>query len=142
MTLPSTPKRAGKKPKPGSAFLSEVVANNLRAARSLQRMSQVELARRMAWLGHEWSRATVSEVERMGRSLTLDEFLAAALIVGAHPIELLLPQGAKLDIGGNLNPVNRLWMDAWLSGKFEVVQANPEDEGVSLLIYERLEEGN
>jgi len=102
----ATPKRAGRTPQPGSRFLSDAFAENLHAYRSLRRLSQEELARQMLNLGHaSWSRATVSEVERGGRTVTVDELLALALIFGTPIGDLLDPAGldgratAALDFG-------------------------------------------
>jgi transcriptional regulator with XRE-family HTH domain len=102
----ATPKRAGRNPQPGSRFLSDAFAENLHAYRSLRRWSQEELARRMVDLGHaSWSRATVSEVERGGRTVTIDELLALAMAFGVPIGNLLDPAGldgratAPLDVG-------------------------------------------
>jgi transcriptional regulator with XRE-family HTH domain len=108
--VPKTPKRAGRTPKPGSRFISEVVADNLRAFRLLRRMNQNELAGAMRELGHQtWSRATVSEIERYGRSVTIEELVSAAVLLRIPPGRMLdpfmLPRGggdwlSDIDFGG------------------------------------------
>ena len=131
--MPATPKRAGRTPKPGSKFLGEVVADNVRGQRSQRRLSQDSLAERIGWLGHSWSRATVSEVERNERTVTLDEFLALALVLGTRPDQLLLPQRGRVDVGGNLAPVNANFLESWLTGRIDA-EANPEDGGESIIV--------
>lgn len=88
-----TPKREGREPLPGSRFLTDVVAENVRVLRSLRQFSQSTLAAIMAYLGHDWSRATVSDVERAERNVTMDELLALALALGATIPDLLDPAG-------------------------------------------------
>src|SRR5918992_5014083 len=109
--VPKTPKRAGRSPKPGSRFLSEVVADNIRAFRVLRRISQSDLAAAMHGHGHHtWSRATVSEVERYGRTVSIDELASAAVVLRVPLNRLLdpfmLPEGAgdwlsDVDFGGS-----------------------------------------
>lgn len=71
-------------------FPSEMVAENVRAQRVVRRMSQEVLARNMVALGHtQWSRAAVSEVERHGRQLTINELFALAHVFHLSPCELL-----------------------------------------------------
>jgi transcriptional regulator with XRE-family HTH domain len=118
--MPATPKRLGQEPLPGSVFLSDVLAANIRAARSRDRRSQEDLAGRMRYLGHDWSRATVSEVERSGRSVSLDEFFALAVALGEKPTELVMPHGStKVDLGLSSPAPGRAIMH-WLSGAWRV----------------------
>jgi transcriptional regulator with XRE-family HTH domain len=106
VTSMATPKKAGRQPEPGSRFLSDVLADNVRAYRSLRRLSQGELARRMGDARHPWTRATVSDVERANRNVTTDELLALAMILSTPIGGLLDPAGvegratAPLDFGG------------------------------------------
>lgn len=115
--MPATPKRQGREPRPDSVFLSEVLAGNIRAARSRERRSQTDLAGHMATLGHPWSRATVSEVERSGRTVSLDEFFALAIALGVTPTDLVTAHGQEVDLGTSRPaPANlvRLWLAGWI----------------------------
>jgi transcriptional regulator with XRE-family HTH domain len=47
----------------------------------------------MRSLGHEWSRQTVSDIERNVRNVTVDELLGLALVLGTPVSELLDPRG-------------------------------------------------
>ena len=100
--MPSRPKpqRRAKTP---ARLLSEVAADNIRAYRTLRRMSQDTVAARMVALGHtQWSRAAVSEVERHGRQLVLDELLALAVVLEKSLPQLLDPAGP----GGEGRPLD------------------------------------
>jgi transcriptional regulator with XRE-family HTH domain len=89
----ATPRRAGRTAPEGSRYPSEAVAVNVRDHRSLRRMSQQQLADEMSRLGHAWWRATVSEVERSGRGVTVDELVGLALALGVTIADLLDPAG-------------------------------------------------
>lgn len=90
-----TPQREGRKAKPGARFLSEVLADNIRERRVLRRFSQQQLADRMEYFGHRWVRATVSEVERGNRTVTVDELLSLAVVLGVRIPDLLDPAGIE-----------------------------------------------
>lgn len=127
--VPKTPKRAERSPKPGSRFLSEVVADTIRAVRVLRRMSQSDLADEMRRLGHEtWSRAAVSDVERYGRRVSLDELASLAVVLRIPPGKLLdpfdLPPGggdwlADIDVG-TPTPIPAGLVAFWASGELTV----------------------
>ncbi len=93
MPVRTTPKRAGTAPAAGSRHLSDCVAENLRALRARARFSQTELAERMTSVGHPWSRATVSDIERAARNLSLNEAFALGLILNTTLPALLDPRG-------------------------------------------------
>jgi hypothetical protein len=76
-----------------------VLAGNIRAFRSLRWLSQDGLAGRMRFLGHEWSRTTVSEVERQARKVSADELIALALVLNATLAELGNTHGQPLRLG-------------------------------------------
>lgn len=103
--MAKTPTRAKREPVPGARFLSQALADNIRAYRMLRRMNQDNLAERMRLLQHEWSRPTVSEVERGGRNVTVDELGGLALALGVTIGQLLDPTGPDnsrrdgLDVG-------------------------------------------
>ena len=59
---------------------SLAMAGQLRDTRVLLHLTQDEVGERMRAKGHAtWSRATVSEIERRGRSLTLDEVMLSLI---------------------------------------------------------------
>jgi len=103
--MPATPKRASRQAREGTRFHSQVVAGNVEIHRRMRRLSQEKVAERMRLLGREWSRATVSEVEREGRHLNIDELGALALVLGVPIGDLLDPLGPDrkwtgIDTGG------------------------------------------
>jgi transcriptional regulator with XRE-family HTH domain len=121
----ATPKKAGRQPEPGSRFLSDVLADNVRAYRSLRRLSQGELARRMVEARHPWTRATVSDVERANRNVTTDELLALAMLLDIAIGDLLDPAGvdgrstAPLDFGG-WRPMPVGMASRWVRGRIRI----------------------
>lgn len=116
--MPVTPSRARRKPQRDTRFLSEVLADNVRLYRGMLGMSQNELAERMRSLHHDWHRATVSEVERGGRNVSVDELGSLALLLGRTISDLLDPLGPDrkwtgIDTGGAvvLDPgISSLWV--------------------------------
>jgi len=64
------------------------------------------MAARMRALGHEWSRQTVSDVERSVRNVTVDELLGLALVLGTPISELLDPRGVLRAFLTTVNPGN------------------------------------
>ena len=68
-------------------------------------MKQDRLADRMAYLGHGWTRSTVSAVEGNSRSVSVDELLGLALCLDVTIGQLLDPAGpgrcsmTSLDVG-------------------------------------------
>lgn len=121
--MPKTPKRAGLVPRPGSRFLSEVVASNIRAYRRRRDLTQDQLAERMEALGHGWARATVSEVERNGRSVSVDELAALAMVLEVLLGELVDPAGpdrderVALDLGGEIDLLDVSIASPWLRSR-------------------------
>ena len=121
----ATPKKAGREPQPGSRFLSDVLADNVHAYRSLRRLSQGELAQRMSDARYPWTRATVSDVERANRNVTTDELLALAMILGTPIGNLLDPAGVDgretepLDFGG-WRPMPVGMASRWVRGRIGV----------------------
>jgi transcriptional regulator with XRE-family HTH domain len=94
--MPTTPKRMDAKlrPAPQSRFLSQILAKNIKDRRSERKLSQSVLAERMVSVGHgKWTRATVTEIERENRSVSVDELLGLALVLGVPIGELLDPTG-------------------------------------------------
>jgi transcriptional regulator with XRE-family HTH domain len=100
------PGRGGREPLPGSRFLSDAVAEKVRAYRLLRRLKQDDVADRMRELRHHtWTRQTVSDVERVQRHLTVDELLGLSIVLDQSLNELLDPvpvgggPAAPLDVG-------------------------------------------
>ena len=87
----STPRRAGREPLPGSRFLSDAIAEKVRAYRLLRRLKQDDVAEKMRELRHPWTQATVSQVERGQRNLTVDELVGLSIVYGLSLNELLDP---------------------------------------------------
>jgi transcriptional regulator with XRE-family HTH domain len=79
----------------GGRQWAATIAANIRYHRRVREWSQAEVAERMGVLGYPWSRATVSDVERSNRDLTVDEIAALAIVLGEPPLTLLDPLGAR-----------------------------------------------
>jgi transcriptional regulator with XRE-family HTH domain len=77
----------------------ETVASNIRARRHFRGMEQAELARRMQSLGFAWRRATVSDIERNKRNVSLGEALGLAVALDTTIEELIDTRG-----GGQRGP--------------------------------------
>jgi transcriptional regulator with XRE-family HTH domain len=69
----------------------EILADNIRAARSRRRITQASLARRMRALGYRWHFQTVGAVERGERTLAANELLGLSLALETTLDDLLLP---------------------------------------------------
>ena len=95
------PGRGGRKPLEGSRFLSDAVAEKVRAYRLLRRLKQDDVADRMRELRHHtWARQTVSDVERVQRHLTVDELVGLSIVLELSLNELLDP----VPVGGGPPP--------------------------------------
>lgn len=90
--------------------IPEVLGSNVRAFRLLRRLEQEDVADRMRSLGHKWRRATVSEVERVRRNVTVPELLALVAVLGANVVRLLDPRGPG---GGRTGPQVALPAQSW-----------------------------
>lgn len=107
-----TPDRAGIEPPEGALFPSQILARNLGAVRRLRGWRQELVADRMNFLGWQWTRQTVGEVEQNRRNVTVDELLSLALVFGitiarlldARPERLLGPLGDEGLIEFRPNP--------------------------------------
>jgi transcriptional regulator with XRE-family HTH domain len=120
--VPKTPKRAGREPHPEARFPSQVLAANIASFRAGRGIGQDELADRMRRLRHGWSRATLSEVERGDRNVTVDELGSLTVALGASLSELLDPErvGVNLDLGMPGWPVRRILASAWARGLLRI----------------------
>ena len=86
------PGRGGREPLPGSRFLSDAIAEKVRAYRLLRRLKQDDVANSMRELRHQtWTRQTVSDVERLQRNLTVDELVGLSIVFELSLNELLDP---------------------------------------------------
>jgi transcriptional regulator with XRE-family HTH domain len=73
---------------------AEVLARNVRAARSRKGLDQESLAARMRALGHAaWRRQTVANVDKGKRRLTAEEILGLALALETTIATLMAPTG-------------------------------------------------
>ena len=77
-----------------SQTVREIVAANIRAYRHFRKMEQALLAGRMESLGFAWRRATVSELEREKRDISLAEALALSLALEVTIEDLLYQRPA------------------------------------------------
>jgi len=99
---------AQREPHKGSKFLSQLVGNRVREARSLHdNLSQQEVADRMELPGHKWVRQTVARIESAERNLTVDELVSVAIALQTSVAYLLSPASPadpytsmSVDIGG------------------------------------------
>jgi transcriptional regulator with XRE-family HTH domain len=95
------PGRGGREPLEGSRFLSDTVAEKVRAYRLLRRLKQEDVADGMRRLRHHtWTRQTVSDIERVQRHLTVDELLGLSIVFDVSLNELLDP----VPVGGGPAP--------------------------------------
>ncbi len=122
-----TPRRAGREPLKGSHFLSDVLADKLRASRLLRRLKQDDIADGMRDLRHTtWSRQTVSDVERGLRNLTVDELAGLSLLLQVPLFKLLDPepleggQPPALDVGAQV-PIPSDQARDWVHGRVIVL---------------------
>ncbi len=122
-----TPRRAGREPLEGSRFLSDVLADNVRAYRLLRRFKQDEVADGMQGLRHTtWSRQTVSDIERGLRNLSTDELAGLSLLLQVPLFKLLDPepleggQSSALDVGAQA-PIPPDQVRDWIYGRATVV---------------------
>ncbi len=68
---------------------SAIAGKKVRALRESRNLSQVELAERMADMGHAWHQTTVSKVEAGTRAIQFDEAWAATFILCARLDDLV-----------------------------------------------------
>jgi transcriptional regulator with XRE-family HTH domain len=72
-------------------FLSDTIAEKVRAYRLLRRLKQGDVAEEMRKLRHPWTQATASQVERGQRHLTVDELAGLSIVFNVSLNELLDP---------------------------------------------------
>jgi transcriptional regulator with XRE-family HTH domain len=108
--------------------VDEMLADNLRGLRLLHRLEQADVAQRMRWLGHRWSRATVSQVERCKRAVSAPELLGLTLVFGETVVDLLDPLttdrvNGRLELSQNPEwrlPLPAATLSSWLHGKTQL----------------------
>jgi transcriptional regulator with XRE-family HTH domain len=135
-------------PVPGLGRPSDALAENLRAYRMLRRMTQDQLASRMAHLCHGWGRSTVSAVEGKSRNVTIDELFGLAVSVGVTIGELLDPTGPdhrrplSLDVGlratdgGVPQPVAPRLARLWASSRAVIMLWHDDGRSVKVAVAE------
>jgi transcriptional regulator with XRE-family HTH domain len=79
----------------GASFTTDVLAENIRAFRLLRRLEQAQVAERMNYLGQQWTRQTISDIERARRNVSAEELIGFALVLGASIEQLLDPRGPE-----------------------------------------------
>lgn len=92
---------------------SESVAGNIRTGRTLRDMTRDEVTEAMRELGHQWKPRTMADIESGRRSVSTDELVGLALVLGRTVPELLGSPVADLDYGGPVPlpaGVARLWL--------------------------------
>jgi transcriptional regulator with XRE-family HTH domain len=95
--------REKRQPRQGAIFPIQLLAANVRAGRALLKLSQQDLAERMSALDHQWSRPTVSQVERETRSVSVDELFGLAHALDTDILTLLSPhEGFRVTIDTGL----------------------------------------
>jgi len=98
----ATPSAAGESTPEDIATIPAALAFNVQTYRLLSRLDQEDVAAQMQYLGHKWRRATVSEVERARRNVTVSELLALVLVLGATVEQLLDTRGPRGQSGPRL----------------------------------------
>lgn len=74
------------------AMYGEILAGNIRAARSRKGLGQATVAERMRALGHqEWRPQTVSSTEKARRRVTAEEIFALSLVIEVSIAALMAP---------------------------------------------------
>ena len=85
---------------------SAMVGRNCRARRAAKGWTQDELARQMVNKGFGWVRATVSEIERGGRRVTVDELASLAEVFATTMsalVESRASAGPRVKVAGMEN---------------------------------------
>ena len=82
--------------------VKETVASNIRAYRQLRGLEQSELAQRMRAIGIAWRQATVSEIERKQRNVTVTELLGLAITLNATVEQFVDTRGPASRVGPQL----------------------------------------
>jgi len=82
--------------------VKETVASNIRAYRQLRGLEQSELAQRMRAIGIAWRQATVSEIERKQRNVTVTELLGLAITLNATVEQFVHTRGPASRVGPQL----------------------------------------
>jgi transcriptional regulator with XRE-family HTH domain len=82
--------------------VKETVAGNIRAYRQLRGLEQSELAHRMRAIGIPWRQATVSEVERSQRNVTVTELLGLTITLNATVEQFVDTRGPASRVGPQL----------------------------------------
>ena len=82
--------------------VAETVAGNIRAFRQLRGLEQSALAERMRSIGIAWRQATVSEVERNQRNVSVTELLGLAVALDATVEQFVDTRGPASRVGPQL----------------------------------------
>lgn len=141
--MPRTPKRAGKSPAHASRFASGVLADNIYRLRNGRRprLAQQDVAARMRALGHEtWRGTTIGEVERGGRSVSVDELFSLGLALETTIDRLLIPDAESeepgLDVGWHRGPLVPSLARDWMHGDRPRLRIEWEEGDAGVLSFD------
>jgi transcriptional regulator with XRE-family HTH domain len=117
--------------------IGQALADNLRGLRLLRRLEQEHIAEQMRRHRHRWSRATVSQVERRRRNVTVDELLSLSIVFEVPILRLLDPTPLEggdppaLDVGLPV-PIPPRIVRQWTSGNVPIfVSSEVGEDGKS-----------
>lgn len=107
----------------GPGRINQSFGERLARLRRRQGLSAQQLSHRLAMLGHDLSRASISQTERGARTVTLADLLAVAQALNVPPVQLMLdfdesdgPQPVVL-YGGEVAPAEFV---EWWSGRVDL----------------------
>jgi transcriptional regulator with XRE-family HTH domain len=113
---------------PGAVTPAEVVASNIRSWRRVRNLTQAQLAERMSALDYPWlSEGVLGFIERGDRTVTVDELLTLALVLGVDVPTLLDPTGidgtgtSRLHVVKEIDAMPAKAAKAWLRGDARVL---------------------
>lgn len=112
-------------------YTAEVVATNVRAVRERRRLTQLQLAARMAEVGRPMQASAVAKVESGDRRVDVDDLAAFAVALNVPPARLLLPDVAE-DAEVHVVPAYSVSMRAawgWATGQHALYRDGAYDLG-------------
>lgn len=97
--------------------VASAIGGNIERVRRIRKMTGKQLAGRLDELGLQMSVATISEVERAKRKVSVGELLVFAIALNASLIDLLTPlNGERLTVTDKLDPIPPDVLFYWLRG--------------------------
>jgi len=110
----------------------EVVSEALKRCREARRMSQQDVANRMSRLGLNWAHTTCSLLERGKRGLSVNEFVALALVLEVRPSALLSSDG-PVAVGAR-DVVPRDTFNNWMKGNHAMGLDPDSQTGLRMIV--------